>query len=416
MLKVSISILIFAFASASYAAGADEACRLRASATEGIEATTLAILNPDGRLCRYIADVQAGRTPTINPVCAVFPELWPNGSPLWLNRLRTQPQTLEKGSRQYVNPTRAQMLARGYAYAGATDEERLTREFRGVIEPFTQQCCDENQSCTTALSSLRFEFCSDPNATSDTSPDACSSSDEAYYTQSDDERLNTAYMLSSTVRNQVASLESNDRTNALRARLRPNQINPGTIVMGRYLAPGETSFNSDIILHELGHACQYVKAQVYAQENNSDAFAGFTSGNNRASRCAASDAMISAAFAELSPSPNEMPGFASCMIDALKAENTPGDLGYSERNCPRVKMVEAWADSFRFLNTAGYVYNVYDMCRQDTDPQHFSAYKTLECAIKNDPNIQSEISADLNCQPRTPARARPQTRARARRR
>lgn len=362
------------------------------SATDDIQATTRALYNPNGLLCTSLDELDVGLPLTNSPLCSIYTGIWPNGQPRWLETLRARPDTLDKNSAEYVNPTRQEMLARGYTYANQDTQIRMAQQFQNIVGGMIQDCCGQDYRCAEALGRIQLEFCEDPNALTPTDPDACAGSGSGVYNQSRDVILNVSYTLNPSFRREVRA------SPAALARINPGQVAVGRILIGRYLRPGSSSFNLPTIHHEMGHACQAVKTQLYALDNSSDMFAGLVGGRTREESCSASNTTIYNLFRNVRPDEQIQQTVSDCVVDGIISENSnTQDLGYSPTNCPRAKAKEAWADVFKALTMADKSRSIHNLCHQVTDPQHFSGYKTAECLLSNDPQYRNEVRAELQC-------------------
>ncbi|MGZ6449729.1 MAG: hypothetical protein ACXWRA_16955, partial [Pseudobdellovibrionaceae bacterium] len=77
-----------------------------------IEIIQSTIVNPINSFCTDLKNIENNKDTLHKPICSIF---WKNGQAWWKKAAEEKPETLNKDSKEYKNPSRNQMLAREYA-------------------------------------------------------------------------------------------------------------------------------------------------------------------------------------------------------------------------------------------------------------------------------------------------------------
>ena len=350
--------------------------------------------------CTDIKNLRENREAVNKPLCSAF---WTDGNAWWKKITEKNPESLNKNSGEYKDPSRRDMLKAGYTFASEAQLVKINEEFSNMKARTAIQCCGSDQRCITTYMATSLRFCSDPKSEQDeTAPDPCASSGSAYFTV--DRKTQLTYfanynhwerMPPETLAQIMDQMKMNGEPNFV-----VGSINPGYISLNRYISPRGKS-DDYTYRHELGHACNFVRRQLAVKDGVTNYSMKDSVVTEMAEYCKQSSqpsydfTMLDNAYKGKNTSP-----LKNCIQQGIEEEtNNTKDYAYIPNACFNSKIEEATADAFSALtaqkNEAGRL--IWTLCTNSPSAIHYSGYKTLECVMKYAPEMNTVIADGIEC-------------------
>ena len=330
---------------------------------------------------------------------------------------------LEENFNAKYNPeTRQQKLREGYTVLSKSERQASLKEFEKTKAVAATSCCGSDKECLNHFAKIQLTYCDDREANKNPNiPDKCARSPGRFNIEHSSKNDFASFIVGMT----------NMATNRKYTSMSPEEIKyyrdlskrmvaegassdlgvvvSGGIELSPYSHRGTPTSTTQIVSHELGHACSHIKRQLIVYNindpvENSKAAADTLrySFRNRAPTptCSVVDNKTIEIFERITekvPALNSK-GLVACLAELAKKSSDPSSAVYVKGSCERAKLEEAHAEAMGFLTDPDLSKSMMlGRCHSHRSTFHPSSADVLTCVFQNSPKFIQKTKGLLAC-------------------